>query len=96
MNKEDVEKALMQVEDPDLGIDIISLGLIYEINIKKDDVTILLTLTTPTCPYGDFIINEIEDALRTITNKKINIELTFNPPWSPDRLDPDIRAALNL
>ena len=87
----------MGVVDPDLGIDIVSLGLIYDIKIKKSDVIVLFTLTFPGCPYADFIIEEIEDALKNIKGvKKVEVKLTFDPPWSPDRMDKDIRAALNL
>ena len=97
MNEEEIKKALTNVVDPDLGIDIVSLGLIYEIKIKEQNVTVIFTLTFPGCPYADFIIEEIEEALKNIKGiKKAEVKLTFDPPWTPERIDPDIRAAMNL
>ena len=97
MREEDVLKALTSVVDPDLGIDIVSLGLIYEVKIKEQDVLVIFTLTFPGCPYADFIIQEIEEALKNIEGiNKAEVKLTFDPPWTPERIDPDVRATLNL
>jgi len=94
---EDVLKALMNVYDPDIGIDVISLGLVYDVKVKAGDVFVLFTLTFPGCPYADFIVSEIKDAISALDGvKNVDVKVTFSPPWSPDKIDPDIRAALNL
>lgn len=97
MKKEDILKALSNVVDPDMGIDIVSLGLVYEVKIKKTEVIIIFTLTSPSCPYADFFVNEVEEAVKNIEGvTKAEVKLTFDPLWTPERMDPDIRAAMNL
>lgn len=97
ITEDEVKKALTSVVDPDIGIDVVSLGLVYEIKINNKDVFVLFTLTFPGCPYADFLISEVENAVKEIKNvEQVEVKLTFNPPWTPDRIDPDIRAALNI
>mgnify|MGYP005839828359 CR=1 FL=1 len=97
--KEDIIKeALSEVYDPEIHVDIVSLGLVYEIKItEENDVNILMTLTFPGCPYGPTIIEEVEEKLKEIEEiRNVTVTVTFEPPWSPDKIDPDVRAALNL
>lgn len=98
LTEKEVKDALSEIYDPELGIDIISMGLIYKVEITKDsDVKITMTLTFPGCPYGPSMIEDIEDRIRMIPSvRNVIIDLTFEPPWSPDSMDPDIKAALNL
>jgi metal-sulfur cluster biosynthetic enzyme len=98
LTEKEVKDALSEIYDPELGIDIISMGLIYKVEITKDsDVKITMTLTFPGCPYGPSMIDDIEDRIRMIPSvRNVIIDLTFEPPWSPDSMDPDIKAALNL
>ena len=97
VSNDEVMSALMGVVDPDLGIDIVSLGLVYEVKVSEDDVFVLFTLTFPGCPYADFLVNEVKDTVSGLPGvKTVDVRLTFSPPWSPDRIDPDIRAALNI
>jgi len=93
-----VKEALSEIYDPELQIDIWSLGLIYDINITDDnDINITMTLTFPGCPYGPSIVEEAKEKLKEIPGaRNINIEITFEPPWSPEKIDPDVRAALNI
>ncbi|MFT4311591.1 MAG: metal-sulfur cluster assembly factor [Candidatus Woesearchaeota archaeon] len=95
MDKEKVLEQLMQVEDPELGIDIVTLGLIYEVKINKKEVDILMTLTFPGCPFGPMIKQNMTDVLEAYF-EKIEINITFDPPWSAEKIDPDIRAALGI
>ena len=95
MNKEKVLEELMQVEDPELGIDIVTLGLIYEVKINKQEVDILMTLTFPGCPFGPMIKQNMTHALEPYFDK-IEINITFDPPWTAEKIDPQIRAALGL
>jgi metal-sulfur cluster biosynthetic enzyme len=97
VNEEDVLRALSEVYDPDLGIDVVSLGLVYEVKVVDEKVFVLFTLTFPGCPYADYLVQEINDAVSNLENvKEVDVKLTFNPPWSPDKIDKDIRAALNI
>ena len=97
INEKDVYQALENVVDPELGIDIVSLGLIYNVSVKNNDVDVLMTLTFPGCPYGPAIVNEAENEIKQIAQvKSVKVSLTFEPAWSPERINKDVRAALNL
>lgn len=94
---DDVYKVLMNVYDPDIGVDVVSLGLVYDVNVSDDKVFILFTLTFPGCPYADFLLDEVKQSVEVLSGvSSVDVKLTFNPPWSPDRVDPDVRAALNI
>ena len=92
--KEDVVDVLKFVQDPELHIDVWTLELIREIQIEGDKVKIKMTLTTPACPYGPALIQEIEGNLRTLPGiKTVEIELVFSPPWKPPE---DVKEMLGL
>lgn len=94
VTKNEIIETLKACYDPEINIDVYTLGLIYDISIKDKDIKIKMTLTTPFCPYGQFLIDEIKRKLVEKNNaKSVDIELTFEPPWKP----PDeIRASLGL
>lgn len=96
--KEKVMKQLEQVEDPELMVDIVSLGLVYDVFIKeKGHIHVLITLTFPGCPFGHIIEESIVNAVCDLDEvQSATVEITFEPPWSPEKIDPDIRAALGL
>lgn len=99
MNKKDlVMEILSEIDDPELMIDLVSLGLIYDVKIKEEiDVEITMTLTFPGCPFGPSMVEEIKERiLETNEFRNVEVIMTFDPPWSADKIDPDIRAALNL
>ena len=83
--KQDIIKALQSVDDPELGIDIYTLGLIYDVQISKEgDVYIKMTHTTPLCPFGNEIAKKVKEAVYQYTHpKSLKIEITFDPPWKP-------------
>jgi len=85
VTKEDIIEVLKTVEDPELFMDVWSLGLIYEINVSKTKVDILMTFTTPMCPYGPMLLDMIEDAIKEKYSsiKEVKVEVTFDPPWEP-------------
>jgi len=93
-----VREALSEIYDPELQIDIWSLGLVYDIKItEENDINIIMTLTFPGCPYGPSIVEETEEKLKELPGaRNVNVNITFEPPWSPEKIDPDVRAALNL
>ena len=81
--KEDLVEVLKTVEDPELFMDVWTLGLIYELELKKDKVEILMTFTTPMCPYGPMLIDMIKDAITDKYKeiKDVKVDITFDPPW---------------
>jgi metal-sulfur cluster biosynthetic enzyme len=85
VTKEKIIDALKTVYDPELNIDVWSLGLIYEIKIDKDLVKIKMTFTTPMCPYGPMLVVNIEETVKTSVKgvKKVKTEVVFEPMWQP-------------
>ena len=96
--KDKLYEALSHVIDPELGIDIVNLGLIYDVNLKEDgQAHVLMTLTTMGCPLIDVIAYDIETSLMKLDEvDKVEIELTFNPPWSIDRMSRYAKIALGV
>ncbi len=96
--REQVEAALKTVNDPELGIDIWNLGLVYEINIDNDNnVKIDFTLTTMGCPIGPMIDEEIRAMTKDIENiGDVTTELVMYPPWTPEKMSPLARSALGF
>jgi metal-sulfur cluster biosynthetic enzyme len=92
-----VRKALRSVKDPELNIDIVALGLIYAIDIEGDHVDMTMSLTSPACPVAGEIVEQARQAIAGVEGvSSANVELTFSPPWTADRIPPTIRAALGL
>jgi len=98
INKKTIKDKLKQVLDPELGVSIVDLGLVYEIKIEKKRVKIVMTLTTIGCPLFSLIENEIKNRLKEIGLKEeeIELELTFDPPWSIERMSNEARAMLGI
>ena len=84
VTKELVIEALKTVNDPEIMLDVWTLGLIYDIKIKEGKVHILMTLTTPMCPYGPMLLEMVEESVKSIKGvTKVELELTFEPLWQP-------------
>ena len=81
VSKEDVVNTLKTCNDPELGLDVWTLGLIYEVSIKNKEVFIKMTFTTPYCPYGPAIVVEIKTKLRENYGDNASVEVVFEPPW---------------
>lgn len=90
--------ALKKVPDPELGISIVDLGLVYEVKAdKKGVVEVLMTLTTMGCPLFDLIRDPLEAELHKIAGvKKVNVNLTFEPPWSVERMSEEAKVRLGF
>jgi metal-sulfur cluster biosynthetic enzyme len=90
----DVEEAMRDVVDPELGINVVDLGLVYGITIDQDNVAVIdMTLTSPACPLTDVIESQIEQALAgTVSGLRIN--WVWIPPWGPDKITSDGREQL--
>jgi metal-sulfur cluster biosynthetic enzyme len=93
--RNDIIIALKSVEDPELGIDIYTLGLVYDVDVSETgDIYIKMTHTTPLCPYGNEIIKNVKDAIyQHVHPKSLKIEVTFEPPWQPT---PELREMLGV
>jgi metal-sulfur cluster biosynthetic enzyme len=89
--------ALRQVNDPDLGLNVVDLGLIYDVAIVGADVKVKMTLTSPMCPYAPYLVNQVATKLTQVPGvNQANVELVWDPPWTDERLSPEIRAELGL
>ncbi|MCE4617727.1 MAG: iron-sulfur cluster assembly protein [Desulfurococcales archaeon] len=97
--KEKIVTVLKEVYDPEIPVNVWDLGLIYDIDIDDDgNVHILMTMTAVGCPVTGMIVYYVEEALREnipeLADKKIEVEITWDPPWTPDRVTPEGRELL--
>jgi len=90
----EIEKALKTVEDPELHIDVVTLGLIYDIKEENKDIKITMTFTSPMCPYGPQLMQAVKKKVQEVKPKsKVDIELTFEPVWQPTE---EVKTLLGL
>ncbi len=92
-----VRLALRRVKDPDLNLNIVDLGLVYDIVVEGSDVRVDMSLTSPGCPSGPEIMGDAERELKTVEGiGSATINLVWSPPWTPDRIEPRVRAYLGF
>lgn len=93
--KEKIVDVLKHVSDPELGVDVYTLGLIYGIDLSKDEeqLHVKMTFTTPLCPYGPQLVGEIKRSLLLLGLRVVDIEVVFDPPWEPT---PELREMLGV
>ena len=98
VTERDVRNALKTVKDPELNLDLVVLGLVYDIDVAEDDaVHVVISLTSPGCPVADQILEDVRTATLGVEGvEKVEVELTFNPPWTPERISPLIRSSLGI
>ena|SRR3972149_5512149 len=99
VTKQKVEAVLKGIPDPEIGVSIWDLGLIYDVTIdgKKGSVRILMTLTTIGCPLFDLIANPVRETVGKLPGvKSVEIELTFDPPWSTEKMSKEAKAQLGF
>lgn len=98
LTEELILEKLKEVVDPEIGIDVVNLGLIYELKIRPDNtVYVKMTMTTPGCPLIMWLLKAVEDKVLQIPGvKDAEIELTFDPPWTPDRISEEYKKKLGL
>ncbi len=90
-------EALRQVEDPELGMDIVDLGLLYDVEVDGPKVKVSYTLTSMGCPAGAMIQEDIDRVVRELPGvEDVQSELTFEPPWSPERMSDDAKFILGF
>jgi metal-sulfur cluster biosynthetic enzyme len=94
---DDVEAALTNVIDPELGLDFVELGLIYGIEVESGDVHVTFTLTSPGCPIGPQVTEQIDEFVSELDGvTSVESTMIFNPPWTPDRMSEDAKFALGF
>lgn len=98
LTEEKIKENLRDVLDPELNISIVDLGLVYEIKLNKNKVKIIMTLTTIGCPLFNLIEVEMKNKLQSlgIKDENIEIELTFDPPWSMEKMSERAKAMLGI
>jgi len=96
--KDQIVSAIKTVFDPEIPVDVYELGLIYEINVLPvNNVEIVMTLTSPSCPSAEAIPNEVEQSVRSIDGvNDVHIELTFDPPYAPDMMSEAAKLELGF
>jgi metal-sulfur cluster biosynthetic enzyme len=92
-----VKMALRKVKDPELNLNIVDLGLVYEISVDGSDVQIDMTLTSPGCPAGPQIMGDVERVVKAMPGvSNVAINLVWQPFWTPDKIEPRVRAYMGL
>ncbi len=95
---DDVTEALRDVIDPELGLDFVELGLIYDVSVDEDGtVRVTYTLTSPGCPIGPQVSEQIEEFVGELAGvTEVQPTMTFSPPWTPERMSEDAKFALGF
>ena len=95
--RDEVIEALRQVEDPELGMDIVDLGLLYDVEVAGSTVKVTHSLTSMGCPVGPLIQEDIDRVTRGLPGvEDVDVELTWDPPWSPDKMSDDAKFILGF
>jgi metal-sulfur cluster biosynthetic enzyme len=88
MDKGEVEQALKTVEDPEAGMNVVDLGLVYAIEVEESRVYVAMTMTSPACPAASYLVDEAAAAVRDIAPEgvAVQVDLVWDPPWTPERM----------
>jgi metal-sulfur cluster biosynthetic enzyme len=97
ITEKDIRSALKTVKDPELNLDLVVLGLVYDIEVEGGDVNATISLTSPMCPVAGQIVEDARTAILGVEGvESAEVNLTFDPPWTPERMSPLIRSSLGL
>jgi metal-sulfur cluster biosynthetic enzyme len=97
LTEDDVIEALEEVIDPELGLDFVSLGLVYDVEIENEDVYVTFTLTTPACPIGPQVSEQMKEFVGDLPGvNAVHPKMIFDPPWSPEKMTDDAKFALGF
>jgi metal-sulfur cluster biosynthetic enzyme len=97
VTKEDVMKALKECLDPEIGVNVVDLGFIYEVKIDSKKVHIKMSLTTPACPLHSFIVQDIKNKVNELKDvEEVDVQLVWDPPWTVDRISEEVRKKLGI
>jgi metal-sulfur cluster biosynthetic enzyme len=95
--EKDIRNALKKVKDPELNLDLVVLGLVYDIEVEGGNAHVTISLTSPMCPVAEQIVENAREAVQAVEGvENAEVQLTFNPPWTPERISPLIRSSLGL
>jgi metal-sulfur cluster biosynthetic enzyme len=94
---DEVQEALTNVIDPELGLDFVELGLIYDIEVEQGDVFVSFTLTSPGCPIGPQVVEQVQEFVGELDGvTAVHPKMTFTPPWTPDLMSEEAKFALGF
>ena len=97
VSQDQIIDKLRECIDPELGVNIIDLGLIYSVNIEGPRINVLMTMTTPGCPLDSYFVQDITSKLKTIKGiSDVSVELTFDPPWAPAKMSQESKDLLGF
>ncbi|MCL4557038.1 MAG: metal-sulfur cluster assembly factor [Deltaproteobacteria bacterium] len=97
VTQQGVLKALEAVIDPELGLNIVEMGLVYEVKVENDEVDVKMTLSARACPLHGSILNGAENVLKRMNDvRAVRVELVWDPPWTPDRIAPETRKRMGV
>ena len=97
VTEKQVMSALRGVKDPELGLDLVVLGLVYDVEVRDSEVKAIISLTSPMCPVAGQIVEDAKKAIEGVEGvSSAEVELTFDPPWTPERISPLVRSSLGL
>ena len=89
-----VREALRSVEDPEAGMSIVDLGLVYAVEVTEGKVRVQMTKTSPACPVAPYLVDESTAAIRAVAPEgtDVQVDLVWDPPWTPDRMSPEAQS----
>lgn len=97
ITQEQIIDKLRQCLDPELGVNIVDLGLIYSVFVESSKVHVIMTLTTAGCPLDSYFVKDISNKLKSIRGvSDVYVEFTFEPPWNPERMSPEGKDLLGF
>lgn len=96
VTKDDILDRLREVIDPELGINIVDMGLIYDIRLEKKKAFVKMTFTTPACPLLNMMLGQVKEKLEELGDFDIEVEVVFDPPWKPDMMSEKARMKLGM
>jgi len=96
ITEEKVLEALKEVRDPEIPVDIVNLGLIYNVEVSGKNVHLKMTLTTPGCGMGKTIAKQAEGAVKSLGVKNVLVEIVWDPPWNPDMMSNEAKERLGI
>ena len=97
LTKEKITEELKSVTDPEMHVNIVDLGLLYDVKIDGGMVAVIMTLTSPACPVGPLILEAIEETVKGMQGVKgVNVEIVWDPPWGPDKMSDEAKMELGI
>ena len=97
VSKEKVMETLKGVTDPEMHVNIVDLGLVYEVKIDKGMVVVVMTLTSPACPVGPMILDAVEQNIKKMDGVKgVKVDITWDPPWETDKMSEEAKMELGI